>query len=186
MRLAVIVLTAGLLGNANYLFGSVLLNYVVAADNFVPHVSGSPNDAVSAPVDPVSLSFTLNLDPFVDATNVSDGLTVTSLNLPQSEFPDIYSYSESNDTLFVGDSNFGANALVDGTNQFTAVILNATAAPTLLVFFYSESGYPSNLDWVSAQGSVSITPEPAPFSLLCLALFAGLGLSRSRFVMPAR
>jgi hypothetical protein len=147
--------------------------------------------AVSPPVDPATIEFSITFDNSTGLDNQTVGLTLISSNLPlDTGFG--FTYRNGTDILAVG--GLGGNVVggVDGTNDFSWVFGNiSTATPTFFNFVYESTLAPLSL-FESQTGAVSATPisavpEPSSFALLAVGL-GGIFLfrrkSRSRCAEP--
>jgi hypothetical protein len=144
----------------------------------------------TAPVDPVTGSFTITFDPTKTYLDSTTGITLGSLNI---SLDSALSFDYSPSSYVIGLTTFAAGELVVGglddgaccivipvtSNDFYLQILNFTSAPAFNQlgysiaadgdYFYSTIG--------ASGGSVSVTPEvsttPLPAALPLFA--AGLG-----------
>ena len=99
----------------------------------------------SAPVDPVTGSFTLTFDPDDGSVaNEPSGISLDSLNLALDS-PFGFTYSAGTDQLTVGGTGAGVDGItvVPATNDLYATISNLTTSPTFANLSYCQDIPPS-------------------------------------------
>ncbi len=150
----------------------------------------------SAPVDPVTGSFTISFDPTQTYTDETSGITLDSLNIALGS-PLSFSYNPSGGALpgvlVVGGVNDGAQMVQynPSTNDFWLFISDFATAPAFTQVGYSQTALSSNNLFDTHAGSVSVSPitaaapEPATWAMM-LAGFAGLGFLGYRQSAKAR
>lgn len=148
--------------------------------------SGSPVQdflGVSVPpVDPVTGSFSITLDPTLTYTN-SGGITSESVNLVVSSSW-VFNYDPGTDRLEVGGSSAGADTVIfdPSTNDFWLFINGfLSGSPTFVQIGYSQTSVSARnlFGTLSGNGTVSVVDPPPPQVPVpaALPLFAtGLGL----------
>ena len=149
---------------------------ITASDFFLSSGSSTP-----APVDPVTLDFTLIWDPSVSVTSASTaGFTINSFNLPNPPYSLAYTYDSSTETLAVATFP-KANSCLVGDTAF-CVFLNdaAGAAPfangaTQAISFTGL--WDSNTVVVTASSLAA--PELSTWALMAIG-FGGMGWLASR------
>lgn len=139
----------------------------VTASNFV--LVAGPSDP--APVDPVTLNFTLIWDPSAVTAPTASGLTVNSFSLP-------YSSVFASDTA--GNVGLGQNlisatdCLVGGGLTYCLFMSNSTGAQPTAAF----DQFTANGEWIANSVTVTASslaaPEPATWALMLVG-FAGVG-----------
>lgn len=174
----------------------VTLTYDLTGANFLH--SFAPNGPAAAPVDPLQLNFTLTFDTGVDtADGITDGLTVTSFNLPYALR---YTYLASSDTLIIGTDPIPYGACTTfsiNADHFCAFIDNAATASASVGYddyygtYYLSLGTPTGGQWDAQTASLAVgtaaVPEPATWAMM-IAGFAltGAALRRRRAATTVR
>lgn len=109
----------------------ITLNYDFSASGF---------DPASAPVDPVTGSFSVTFDnSILFFSDVTEGVSVTGLNISLGSAPAI-AYFQDLDQLLIGGLESGShNVSVDpATDDFVLQINNVSTSPTLFYFVYAQ------------------------------------------------
>jgi hypothetical protein len=153
----------------------------------------------SAPVDPVSGSFTISFDPTLSYTDETAGITLTSgsLNIALGSTLS-FSYNAPTSmlpatTLVVGGISDGAQQVFysPSSDDFWLFINDFTTAPSFDQVGYSQTSVSAANLFDTHSGSVTVTPvtggapEPATWAMM-LAGFAGLGFLGYRKTVKAR
>lgn len=136
------------------------------------------------PVDPVTGSFTITLDPTISVTNQTTGIVLHSLNLTQGSAVG-YTFDSNLGFLAIGGIEDG-DAVSSGSNDFALGIGGfGTSLASFSVLIYSQTsvGNFNLFDSSNIDGSISAVPQPVPEPatvLLMAAGLMGLGIWRSR------
>ena len=154
----------------------ITLNYDFSATGF---------DPASAPVDPVTGSFSVTFDnSILFFFDVTEGVSVTGLNISLGSAPAI-AYFQDMDQLLIGGLESGSdNVSVDpATDDFLLQINNVSTSPTLFSFVYAQKaagpGGFFTFEGTLTPREVSPVPEPASLTLLGVG-FAWIGVRRWR------
>lgn len=112
--------------------------------------------SVAAPVDPVTLAFSISFDNSAPITNSTANITLISLNMPH-DGPLIYTYAS--DYLIVGDAP-NAGLIVTGHNYFELIINNISTSPTFGELYYTVSSPASAAPcrFGTGTGTVAVGP----------------------------
>lgn len=130
-----------------------------------------------APFNVVMGSFTITLDPAIDATDAA--VDAFSINLARLETPGgtLFNYDTATDELTLFDP-YNSTSVFAGTDDFRLRIGNfTTASPTFLQLFYSTHQLSASYDSIGGSISASSIPEPASLLLFGVGL-AALPLAR--------
>ena len=139
----------------------------------------------TAPVDPVTGSFTITYDPTQTYLDTTSGISLDSLNITLDS-PLSFSYSPTGpnaDDLFVGGAADTAELVQfnPATNDFTLSITGFSTAPGFNNLTYAQVASGNNVFFTQGPtGTVTVTPvvasapEPATWAVMVLGLF-GLG-----------
>jgi len=129
--------------------------------------------SASAPVDPVTGSFSITFDNSTDLREQSAGATVSGLNLAM-DGPLGFAYGRMADVLIIGSLFNGAQSVGGGTNDFVFGINNISTNPTAVDFAYAQRASPSN--FLSRNVAIALTPtatpEPGTLALMATGLTA--------------
>jgi PEP-CTERM motif len=163
------------------------------ATNFTSFPAGE-----TAPVDPVTGSFTITFDPTQTYTDETAGITLTASNITvDSSLGFDYSPTGINaDELFVGgvEDTVKLVQFSPATNDFVLQITTFTASPVFNQLVYAQTAagdFQFFTPGAGAGGSVTVTPvtpgvpEPSTWVMMLLG-FAGLGFLGYRKTVKAR
>jgi len=199
MRIRNLLLPALFLALGAGTASATTLHYDVSffGSNFTGSPGGTANPAV------VQGTFSVNLDPTLDYTNQTSGITASSINLTVDSAL-AFSYDHTTDEFTIGGSANGASVVQfsPATNDFWLFIHHFSAlfpnsemfqlgyAQTTLgdnVFFTPQlSGHPldnpNGYAFVTTTGPVATTPIPAglPLFLTALGSVGALFVARRR------
>lgn len=162
---------------------------VVGAVPLTWNVSFSASSFVSAtadlpPVDPVTGSFTITLDPTISVTNQTTGIVLHSLNLTQGSAVS-YIFDSNINFLSIGGIADDGDTVISGADDFSLGIGGfSTPRASFGVFVYSQTsvGHPNVFTSFNPTGSISAVSQPVPEPASVLLMAAGLaGLGAWRF-----
>lgn len=176
--------------------GAVVVNKIVtfSANTFFTFDNNNPgagNQLGIASTDPVNGGFSITFDSASDHTNVTAGISATSINLAVGSAW-AFIYESTSDTLRIGGLQSGANVVTFSppTNDFWLFINNFTSgAPTFGQVGYAQVADGPKINFTQNQtGAVSVrdappqVPVPAALPLMAggLALLGLAGLRRKR------
>jgi hypothetical protein len=169
--------------------GVVTKTYDVTFNNFLDPYAG-----VTAPIAPVTASFTLTFDPTLSYSNDTTDITVNSLNVTSGSAIGFSTFTAPNDNLYlsIGGINDGAGDVIGGTNDFVLQLrfpdanhLDTPSLPLCSDPFFSCGGLPTTYAsgyttianpqsvFLAKVASVAV-PEPATWAIMLTGL-AGLG-----------
>ena len=134
---------------------TVTNTYYVTASGFHNGIVEDINClSVPAPVDPVTLAFSVSFDNSANVPFTTANFTLISLNMP-NEGPLGYSYFQGFDELSVGN-----NALSKGHNYFLVTFKNISAGATFLPLTYTVSSpaAAAKCEFESARGTITVGP----------------------------
>ena len=151
---------------------TTIVDYTVTASNLV--YSWGPIGG-PAPVQPVTLDFTVELDPFARTPATAAGLTVTNFTLGESA---LFAYRPLASALTVGTAP-GFDSIRPASNGFGLFILAPFTDHAFGSFFEmtatTETFYDQHAT-ITSTVVQSAVPEPAAWSLILIGV-AGVGAS---------
>ncbi len=140
----------------------------------------------SAPAGPVTVDYTLTLDPTVASGPTKTGLVVdSSVNLPDATGGFAYTPSSSPiPSLTIGTNVFNASEAADGANTYSVYIADPFSGVAFVSF--EETDAKGNL-WEAEDANAVVTavvssaaPEPAAWAMMLVGVFGVGSVLRSR------
>jgi hypothetical protein len=139
---------------------SVKANLITETINFTASDFSPEEGFGAAPMDPVTGSFTITLDPTVDYT-VGTTISLNSINITTAVQPVFFHYSAAFDggSLFVCSSILAPMCgTLGAVNSFALGISDFQTAPTFYYLDYAQASVPTAV-WRAGNGYVSV-PGP--------------------------
>jgi PEP-CTERM motif len=180
MKIRALAAAASLAAFASFAHAAAIeRTFDVTASNFTL-ASGSSDPA---PVDPVTLNFTLIWDPSTVIAPTDSGLKVNSFSLPYSS---VFASDAAGDLTLGQNLAKADDCLVGGGLTYCLFMSNSTGAnPTATFDQFTATG-----EW--AAGAVTVTasaigavPEPSTWAMMLVG-FGGLGWLAQRHRRPMR
>jgi hypothetical protein len=151
-------ISAGATKTANAVAATFTIDF--GASGFVP---------LSAPVDPVTGSFTVTLDPSV--TSLGGSATLNSLNINVGAIGFHYVSSMFNGRLIIGGVDFvvggilgGIDGITTNTNDFVLDVWNFQSSPTFNAFSYAQVNHLGSIFRSVTADSFSVQSVPGPIA----------------------
>ena len=173
----------------------ISLNLSFAGTGFVDELG-----SVVPPTNSIAGAFSITLDPTIQYTDATAGLTVLSFTGAAVGSPFAFSYFPSDGSFYLGGSQNGADATASGTNDlmvtfnltkpFGATFVtcadpandcgNANGNQAILATNYTSATNPNSGFFLQASGASLAVPEPTTIALLLtgLAIAGGMGVGR--------
>jgi PEP-CTERM motif len=169
MKLKLLMAGAALVAMSAGAWADITRTFDITASGFTDLVFG-PGGV--APIDPVTLDFTLTWDPTAVFGATTTGLTINSLNLPYTS-----AIAGEPGSLTIATDPF-SNGCTNVENSYCAFISNPAGGTPDFFFFQQTVSDGSFWEATSVSGTASAitprVPEPATWALMLIG-FAGIG-----------